>query len=162
LNYKYDSFKGASHYSLVLHSIPNALYQIFESYKPISSTEYTEKIAVLPSGYVDYLVTKYDLLSKNLGLKTPVRINDFKAIEAAILKNKAYNELDQLAQIANKNYPKSMLADYELGLMFEKLGDAKKAAKKYQTASQLEEIGDLTKDMMMEKFDDMQSLIQKK
>lgn len=162
LNYKYDSFKGASHYSLVLHSIPNALYQIFESYKPISSTEYTEKIAVLPSGYVDYLVTKYDLLSKNLGLKIPVRINDFKAIEAAILKNKAYNELDQLAQIANKNYPKSMLADYELGLMFEKLGDAKKAAKKYQTASQLEEIGDLTKDMMMEKFDDMQSLIQKK
>jgi predicted alpha/beta superfamily hydrolase len=162
LNYKYDSFKGASHYSLVLHSIPNALYQIFESYKPISSTEYTEKIAVLPSGYVDYLVTKYDLLLKNLGLKIPVRINDFKAIEAAILKNKAYNELDQLAQIANKNYPKSMLADYELGLMFEKLGDAKKAAKKYQTASQLEEIGDLTKDMMMEKFDDMQSLIQKK
>lgn len=162
LNYKYDSFKGASHYSLVLHSIPNALYQIFESYKPISSSEYTEKIAVLPSGYVDYLVTKYDLLSKNLGLKIPIRINDFKAIEAAILKNKAYNELDQLAQIANKNYPKSMLADYELGLMFEKLGDAKKAAKKYQTASQLEEIGDLTKDMMMEKFDDMQSLIQKK
>ena len=162
LNYKYDSFKGASHYSLVLHSIPNALCQIFESYKPISSSEYTEKIAVLPSGYVDYLVTKYDLLSKNLGLKIPVRINDFKAIEAAILKNKAYNELDQLAQIANKNYPKSMLADYELGLMFEKLGDAKKAAKKYQTASQLEEIGDLTKDMMMEKFDDMQSLIQKK
>lgn len=162
LNYKYDSFKGASHYSLVLHSIPNALYQIFESYKPISSSEYAEKIAVLPSGYVDYLVTKYDLLSKNLGLKIPVRINDFKAIEAAILKNKAYNELDQLAQIANKNYPKSMLADYELGLMFEKLGDAKKAAKKYQTASQLEEIGDLTKDMMMEKFDDMQSLIQKK
>lgn len=162
LNYKYDSFKGASHYSLVLHSIPNALYQIFESYKPISSSEYTEKIAVLPSGYVDYLVTKYDLLSKNLGLKIPVRINDFKAIEAAILKNKAYNELDQLAQIANKNYPKSMLADCELGLMFEKLGDAKKAAKKYQTASQLEEIGDLTKDMMMEKFDDMQSLIQKK
>lgn len=162
LNYKYDSFKGASHYSLVLLSIPNALYQIFESYKPISSTEYNEKITVLPSGYVDYLVTKYDLLSKNLGLKIPVRINDFTAIEAAILKNKAYNELDQLAQIANKNYPKSMLADYELGLMFEKLGDAKKAAKKYQTASQLEEIGDLTKDMMMEKFDDMQSLIQKK
>jgi hypothetical protein len=115
---------------LVLYSIPNALYQIFESYKPISSSEYTEKIAVLPSGYVDYLVTKYDLLSKNLGLKIPIRINDFKAIEAAILKNKAYNELDQLAQIANKNYPKSMLADYELGLMFEKLGDAKKAAKK--------------------------------
>jgi hypothetical protein len=162
LNYKYDLFKGASHYSLVLYSIPSALYQIFESYKPISSTEYSEKIAVLPSGYVDYLVAKYDLLSKNLSMKIPVRINDFKAIEAAILKNNAYTELDQLAQIANKYYPKTMLADYELGLMYEKQGDAKKAAKKYQNASQQEEIGDLTKDMMMGKFDDMQSLIQKK
>lgn len=162
VNYKYDLFKGASHYSLVLYAIPNALYQIFDAYKPISSAEFTDKIAVLPSGYVDYLVNKYDILTKNLSLKVPVRINDFKAIEAAILKNKAYNELDQLAQIADKNYPKSMLAEYELGLMYEKTGDPKKAAKKYQNASQLEEIGDLTKDMMMDKFDDMKSLIPKK
>ncbi|OYX81952.1 MAG: histidine kinase, partial [Flavobacteriales bacterium 32-34-25] len=53
VNYKYDKFSNASHYSLVLYSIPNALYQIFDSYKPISSTEFTEKIVVLPSGYVD-------------------------------------------------------------------------------------------------------------
>jgi len=55
-----------------------------------------------------------------------------------------------------------MLSDYELGLMYEKNGDAKRAAKSYQKASQLEEIGDLTKDMMMEKFDEMQSLTTKK
>jgi tetratricopeptide (TPR) repeat protein len=162
LNYKYDLFKGASHYSLVLYAVPNALYQIFDAYKPISSSEFTDKIAVLPSGYVDYLVNKYEILSKNLSLKVPVRINDFKAIEAAILKNKAYNELDQLAQIADKNYPKSMLAEYELGLMYEKTGDLKKAAKKYQNASQLESIGDLTKEMMMNKYDDMISQIPKK
>ncbi|MFE3871344.1 alpha/beta hydrolase [Flavobacterium sp. ZS1P70] len=162
LNYKFDYFKGASHYSLVLYSISNALYQIFESYKPISSTEYTDKIAILPSGYVDYLTAKYDLLSKQLKLNIPVRINDFKAIEAAILKNKAYPELEKLAGIARKNYPKSMLSDYELGLMYEKTGDQKKAAKQYQKASQLEEIGDLTKDMMFQKFDDMQSLTPKK
>ncbi|MFV5700301.1 alpha/beta hydrolase-fold protein [Flavobacterium sp. XS2P12] len=162
LNYKFDNFKGASHYSLVLYSIPNALYQFFDSYKPISSTEYTEKIAVLQAGYVDYLTHKYDVMSKNLGLKIPIRINDFKAIEAAILKNKAYPELDKLSDIAKKNYPKSMLADYELGLMHEKMGDVKKAAKSYQTASQLEEIGNLTKDMMYQKYDDMKSLTPKK
>ncbi|MFE3867416.1 alpha/beta hydrolase [Flavobacterium sp. LS2P90] len=162
LNYKFDYFKDASHYSLVLYSIPNALYQIFESYKPISSTEYTDKIAKLPSGHVDYLTAKYDLLSKKLGLNIPIRINDFKAIEAAILKNKAYPELENLAVIARKNYPKSMLSDYELGLMYEKTGDAKKAAKHYQKASQLDGIGDLTKDMMFQKFDDMQSLTPKK
>ena len=45
-----------------------------------------------------------------------------------------------------------MLSDYELGLMYEKTGDSKKAAKQYQNASQLEEIGDLTKDMMFQKL----------
>jgi hypothetical protein len=162
LDYKYSSFSNASHYSLVLYSIPEALYQIFGSYKPISSTEFSEKIVVLKSGYVDYLTTKYSLIENKLGLKIPVRINDFKAIEAAILKNKAYDELDKLADLANKNYPKSMLASYELGLMYEKQGDYKKAASKYQRASQLEEIGNLTKDMMYNKYDDMKGQTTKK
>lgn len=162
INYKYDSFKGASHYSSVLHSIPNALYQIFDCYKPISMTEFSEKIVILPNDQTKYLTNKYDLITKTLGLKIPVRLSDFKAIEAAILKNKSYSELEKLAEIAGKNYPKSMLSDYELGLMYEKNGDAKRAAKSYQKASQLEEIGDLTKDMMMEKFDEMQSLTTKK
>jgi len=162
VNYQYDKFNNASHYSLVLYSIPNALYQIFDSYKPISSTEFSEKIVILPSGYVDYLIKKYENSAQKLGLNNPIRINDFKAIEAAILKNKAYEELEKLSQLANKNYPKSMLADYELGLMYEKLGDNKKAANKYQRASQLEEIGDLTKEMMYNKYEDLKSLSVKK
>lgn len=161
-NYKYDHFKGSSHYSTVLYSIPSSLYQIFESYQPISLIEFKEKIAVLPNDYVKYLTDKYDGIEKTFKMKVQVRVNDFKAIEAAILKNKAYKELDKLSEIAGKNYPKSMLADYELGLMYEKLGDAKKAARSYQKASQLEEIGDLTKDMIFEKFDEMQSLTKKK
>ena len=114
LNYRFDDFKGASHYSLVLNSIPSALYQIFSVYQPISTTEFNEKIAMLPSGYVDYLAKKYDVIEKSFALKLPIRLNDFKAIEAAILKNKAYNEFDKLAQLAKKNYPKSMLSDYEM------------------------------------------------
>lgn len=162
LNYKYDEFKGASHYSAVLYSIPNALYQFFDCYKPISMIEYTEKIAVLPNGYTKYLTDKYDGISKTLGFNVPIRATDFKAIEAAILKNKDYNEFDQLAQVADKNYPKSMLASYELALMYEKKEDYKRAAKYYQKASQMEPISDLTTTMMMNKFDDMQSLTPKK
>ncbi|MFN8273649.1 MAG: alpha/beta hydrolase-fold protein [Flavobacteriaceae bacterium] len=157
LNYQFDEFKGASHYSLVLHSIPNALYQFFSVYQPISMSEYNEKIAVLSSGYVDYLVKKYETLEKSLSLKMNIRINDFKAIEAAILKNKAYEELDKLADLAKKNYPKSMLSDYELGLMYENMGDLKKAVKAYQAAFQKEEIGDLTKDMMLDKADELKN-----
>ena len=99
LNYKFDEFKGASHYSLVLHSIPNALYQFFAIYQPISTAEFQEKIVKLEYGYVEYLKTKYDVLEKALGIKVPIRINDFKAIEAAIVKNKAYNEFEQLSNL---------------------------------------------------------------
>jgi hypothetical protein len=59
-----------------------------------------------------------------------------------------------LAEIANKKLSKSMLAEYELGLMYEKQEDFKKAAKRYQ-ASQMEEIGDLSKTMMTNKYEDM-------
>lgn len=157
LNYQFDEFKGASHYSLVLHSIPNALYQFFSVYQPISMAEYNDKIAVLPSGYVDYLVKKYETLEKSLSLKMSIRINDFKAIEAAILKNKAYPEFEKLADLAKKSYPKSMLADYEMAMMYENMGDLKKAVKAYQAAFQKEEIGDLTKDMMLDKADELKN-----
>lgn len=162
INYTYDQFKGASHYSTVLYSIPNALYHIFDCYKPISMTEFTEKIAILPNGQVKYLTDKYDNIAKILGLKATIRVSDFKAIEASVLKNKSYQELDKLSDLARKNYPNAMLADYELGLMYEKLGDSKKAAKSYQKATQYDAIGDLTKDMMFDKLDEMQSIKPKK
>ena len=157
LNYRFDDFKGASHYSLVLNSIPSALYQIFSVYQPISTTEFNEKIAVLTSGYVDYLIRKYDVIEKSFALKLPIRLNDFKAIEAAILKNKAYPEFEKLAQLAKKSYPKSMLADYQMGQMYEKKGETAKAVKSYMMAYQREEIGDLTKDMMIERADELKN-----
>jgi predicted alpha/beta superfamily hydrolase len=162
LNYKYDDFKDASHYSLVLSSIPSALYQIFSVYQPISTTEFQEKIVTLPSGYVDYLTDKYTVLEKSFNLKLQIRFNDFKAIEAAILKNKAYDEFNKLSQLARKNYPKSMLADYELGQMYEKKGDNAKALKSYQSAFQKEEIGDLTKEMMINRADELKKSLPKK
>ena len=155
LNYLFDNFNGASHYSLVLHAIPNALYQFFGVYQPISVSEFNEKIAILPSGYVDYLIKKYEVIEKSFAIKMSIRVNDFKAIEAAIIKNKAFDEFDALSNLAQKNYPKSMLAEYHLALMFEKKGDYKKAIKYYIAAYQKEEIGGLTKDMMIEKSDDL-------
>jgi predicted alpha/beta superfamily hydrolase len=161
VNYKYDLFKGTTHYTEVLYSIPSALYHIFEVYRPINSLEYKEKIAVLQSGYADYLENKYDIMSKVLGVQIPVRMNDYKVIESLILRNNAYDELGKMAEIANVQYPKAMLGEYALGLMYEKMGDPKRASKKYQNASQMEPIGDLNKDLMYEKIDEMNSLAKK-
>jgi uncharacterized protein len=162
LNYKYDDFKGASHYSLVLYSIPSALYQFFAAYQPISTSEFQEKIVKLESGYVDYLKNKYEVLEKALGIKMPIRLNDFKAIEAAILKNKAYNEFELLAQLSKKMYPKSMLGDYHMAMFYENTGDIKNAVRYYQNGFQMQEIGDLTKDMMLGKADELRVQIKKK
>lgn len=162
INYKCDTFKGASHYSSVLYSIPNALNHIFDCYKPISKSEFSEKVVTLAGAQVEYLIDKYDNITNTIGLKVQIRFSDFKAIETSILRNKSYSELVKLSDLARKNYPKAMLADYELGLMYEKLGDFKKAVKAYQEAALFEAIGDLNKEMMLDKFDEMQSLTQKK
>lgn len=155
LYYQFDDFKNASHYSLVLHSIPNALYHLFSAYQPISTSEFQEKIVTLQSDYVGYLTKKYDVIEKSYGIKMPIRVNDFKAIEAAILKNNAYAEFDQLSTLSKKSYPNAMLSQYHLGMLYEKTGDTKKAAKAYMNAYQMEEIGNLTKDFMLEKAEQM-------
>ncbi|MSP85280.1 MAG: alpha/beta hydrolase [Flavobacteriaceae bacterium] len=157
LNYLFDNFKGASHYSLVLQAIPNALYHIFGIYQPITVTEYNEKIAILPSGQVDYLNKKYETIEKLLALKTRIRFNDFKAIESAIIKNKVYDEFRELSNLAEKQYPKSMLANYELALMYEYTGEFLKARKYYQAAYEREEIGNLTQNMMYDKMEEMKN-----
>jgi predicted alpha/beta superfamily hydrolase len=162
LNYKFESFKQASHYSMVLNSIPSALYQIFSAIQPISVNEYNTKIVTLKEGYVDYLKKKYDIIENSFGIKNPIRINDFKAIEAAILENKDYNDLDALAILADKNYPKSMLGDYELAIMFEKKGDNPRAVRYYMSGFNKEEIADLTKDMMFAKAEELKKTFAKK
>jgi predicted alpha/beta superfamily hydrolase len=162
LNYGFDDFEGASHYSLVLQSIPNVLQQFFSIYRPITMLEYREKIAPLKEGYVTYLINKYEKIETILGTKMTIRVNDFKAIEAAILQNKDYNAFDELAILADKNYPKTMLGDYELGLMFEKKGDNPRAVRYYMSGFLKNEIGDLTKNMLFEKAETLKKTYAKK
>jgi hypothetical protein len=161
VSYKYDLFKNATHYSQVLNSIPNALYHIFEAYKPINGFELRDKIAVLQSGYADYLENKYKTMSNVFGVNIRVRMNDFKVIENQILKNNAYEELEKMAEIANVHYPSTMLGEYELGLMSEKMGDPKRALKRYLNAADLQPIGELTKDFIYNKIDEMNTLSKK-
>jgi hypothetical protein len=137
------------------------LYQFFASYQPISTNEYQEKIVKLPSGYADYLKTKYENLEKTLGFKTTIRVNDFRAIESAIIKNKAYTEFEQLAQLANKAYPRALMGEYFMARFYENSGDLKRAVKSYQNAFTMEPIGYLNKEMMLDKAAELRTQIKK-
>ena len=108
INYKFDDFKGIAHYGIAPNAIPSALYQIFTQYQAITSIEYQEKILPLKEGYVDYLNKKYEMIEKALGVKMKVRLSDMKAIEAAIKKNEAWHEYEQLAQISGQQYEKNV------------------------------------------------------
>lgn len=151
VRYFFDDFTDATHYSLVTYAIPNALYSIFSSYQPITSKEYQEKIVTLPSGYVEYLEQRYEMIEKELGVKMPVRLNDFRAIEAAIMKNGAHEELKDLAKLARKNYPKTVIGEYYEALYFEATGNFSRAKKTYLNSYTLEDIGSYTKDYMLKK-----------
>ena len=57
---------------------------------------------------------------------------------------------------------KTLLYDYHMGMYWEKRNDPKRALKFYQNAFTKSEIGDLTKDMMMNKAEDIKALMPKK
>ncbi len=153
LRYHYDNFGDLSHYSLVPNAIPSALYFIFDGYQPISKSEYTKKLAVLEKGHTQYLVDKYTQLKKRFGFDIKPRLSDFKAIEAAILKNKAYGEFATLASYSEKVFPKTTLPVYQQGMYWEKTGELARAAKTYKSAFNYKEIGEYTKSYIMERAD---------
>ena len=59
--------------------------------------------------------------------------------------------------MARKQYPETLLGNYYLARFYEETGESKKAMKTYQSAYILEEIGGLTKDMMLERADSIKA-----
>jgi predicted alpha/beta superfamily hydrolase len=155
--YSSEEILKTTHYSMVAQAIPSALYFIFDGYQPISMTEFQTKIIKLDKGYAQYLIDKYTNLQEKLTLDIKPRLSDFKAIEAAILKNKAYPELQELSKYAEKHYPKTTLSVYHQALYYEKMGEFKKAVKEYKKAFVKDEIRELTKDFMLSRSESLKN-----
>lgn len=149
LKYTYEEYTNGSHYSLIPFGVPGALYGIFSAYRPISPVEYQEKIANLTEGYTKYLADKYMVIKQDLGIDMPIRINDIKAIEAAIMKNSAYDDLKELAKMVKESYPKKIIGEYYEALYYEMKGDYGKARKTYLNSYAMDPIGEYTKEFMI-------------
>lgn len=145
-----EIFQDATHYSLPAQAIPKALQKIFLVFQPISLKEYKETVLNLEGNPVDYLKEKYETIETLFGIKKPILINDFKAIEAAIKKKEKYEYFEDLGNLARKEYPDTLLGHYYLGRFYEETGKSKKAMKTYQSAYVLQEIGGITKDLVLE------------
>lgn len=152
-DYNFDNFEGATHYSLVARAIPSALEKMFAVYRPISKEEYKTVILKLETPISQYLIDKYKTIEDLFGLTNPIRVNDFIATFKASEKRKQWESLKEIAILAKKQYPNTVLGDYYLGRYYEETGEPKKAMRIYQGAYDKEEVEFITVDVMLDKAD---------
>jgi len=152
-DYNFDNFAGATHYSLVARAIPSALEKMFSVYRPISKEEYTDVLLKLETPISQYLIDKYNTIEDLFGLTNPIRVNDFLATCKAAEKRKQWESLRDIASLAIKQYPETILGPYYLGRYYEEAGEPKKALRTYQGAYDKEEVDFITVDLMLDKAD---------
>lgn len=148
INYYFDNFEEATHYTLVGRGIPSALEQIFSIYRPITKKEFEEQVLNAESPYA-YLIEKYEIIENLFGMNDRIRINDFIAIAAALEKKSDWEGFEDLGKLARKEYPETVLGSYYLGKSYEGKGDTKKAMRTYESALVLKSAGDIDKDVLM-------------
>jgi predicted alpha/beta superfamily hydrolase len=151
ITYKFDDFKTDSHYSLVANSIPSALNHIFSIYKPISRNEYKNELLKIDYSPVKYLENKYRKIKDLFGIEKQILLNDFRAVNATIIKKKNMDYYKDLSKLAKDNYPGTLLSNLYIGRYYESTGNYKKAIKAYQEAFVYDEIDGITKEELLDR-----------
>lgn len=151
--YYFDNFEGATHYSLVARAIPSAMEKIFSVYRPISKQEYADVLLKMETPIHQYLMDKYKTIEDLFGLSNPIRVNDFIATATACEKKQQWESLREIATLAKRQYPDTVLGDYYLARYYEEVGESKKAMRTYQGAFDKEEVDFITTDLMLDKAD---------
>ncbi len=155
VNYNFDNFQDATHYTLVGNAIPRAIAQMFQVYRPISLQDYNRVLLQTSVSGHDYLVEKYDNIKTFFGVDKQIRLNDFMAVYNAMEKTRNWNELKNLSKLASKHYPGTMLATFFEARYEEETGNPRRAVKSYMNAYGQEPIGYLTVDFMLDKAENL-------
>lgn len=159
LNYKFDDFNDANHYSLVGRGIPKALNEIFTLYKPINGKEYKEKIIPFEGSPFEYLTKKYEDIEYFYGFEKKLIENDIRAIASASNKKNDLESLENLAKLVKKEFPDSMLSAYYMGMFHEKEGNYKRALLRYKAGLLLEPSQYIDKEIMLDKMYEAQDAL---
>ncbi len=159
LNYKFDNFEDANHYSLVGRGIPKALNEIFALFKPINGKEYNEKIIPFEGSPYEYLIKKYEDIEYFYGFEKQLIENDIRAIASASNKKNDLESLENLAKLVKKEFPNSMLSAYYMGMFHEKEGNYKRALLRYKAGLLLEPSQYIDKEIMLDKMYEAQDAL---
>ncbi|WP_338409052.1 alpha/beta hydrolase-fold protein [uncultured Flavobacterium sp.] len=158
LSYKYLQLDGFSHYSIVPLAIPQAIYHVYKDYQPINKDEYDTELKDQTSGYVTYLKNKYEKINTLYGVEKNIRLIDFLTIYNIVLKNGTLEELKELEKVAKKEYPKTTLVYVIESSYYEKMGDFDKAIKAIGKGYSAKNIGNFTKEFILEKLERLKKL----
>ncbi len=157
LSFMYDEINNATHYTMVAHAIPNSLKFIFSSYRPITPNEYEDKLLVVANP-VQYLEDKYMEVEEFFNMSFDYRINDIMFVSQAIEETKNWELYKDLSKIAKKQHPDTLLESYFLARYYQEIGEPKKAMGHYQDAYGYDEVGGLTKDLMLLRADEIKEV----
>lgn len=150
-HYYYDNFDGATHYTVVGRGIPNAIEKIFAVYRPITIDEYNDVLLKLETPISEYLLDRYKTVTDLFGFESKIRKNDLLSTLSAAEKKLDWESVKEIANIARKEYPLSVISHYYLGRYYEETGKTRKAMKTYQGGFDKEEIDFITVDLLLER-----------
>ena len=158
VHYYYNDFKGQNHYNLVGKAIPSALEKMFAIYRPITQYDYQQLIEdEETTEYFQYLEDKYEQIEELYELEINVRTNDILAISNAIIAKEKWDQLKDLAKLAEDEHPNKMIGNYLMGVYYEKEGKPKRALKEYQAAYTKEKVAFLNQDYIIQKMDQIKA-----
>ena len=152
LSLSYKEFKDTNHYTLASYALPFSLLEIFDPYSAIDDDEYQQNL-LTSTDPTQYLVDKYQTIYDLYGVEKTIRISDIMKVYEMISDKKSWDNLRDLGKLAKKQHPETLLSDYFTGVYFQKIGKPKKAIKAYEAGYAYEEIGGITKEMLLDEID---------
>ena len=121
--------------------------------------KYKEKILTYEGSPYDYLIKKYENIAYFYGFEKKLIENDIRAIAAACNKKDDLESLEKLAKLVKKEFPKSMLSAYYMGMFHEKEGNLRKALLRYKGGLLMEPSQYIDKEIMLEKMYEVQDAL---
>ena len=152
-----EQIDQATHFTMVSHSIPKAVEEMFSVYRPITPKTYEEKL-LKKDDIIGFLEQKYIRIEELYALEVPIRVNDILFAAKAINEKEKWDALKDLSKIAERNHPEKILGNYYRALHYEKIGKPKKAIKYYNAAYSFEPVEDITKDKVLDKAEELKEL----
>ncbi|MGB2129161.1 MAG: alpha/beta hydrolase [Flavicella sp.] len=132
-HYNYEKFPKSRNFVSIPQGLASAQAFTFENFSPVSKEEFNKNIAFLsPKAAMEYLIYKYENIEYLYGQKTPIRIDDFIAVENIIMDKENGDYLKEFGELALEKHPKDALGNYYIGKFYEDMNDLKLALKQYK------------------------------